>query len=249
MIAIIIEEFYKFCILKGRMPYFPPFNVIYFHIPKTGGISINTYLFELLNDNERIIFYKANKFGHYNVSPSGDIGNHYTPHIVKKYIKVYDLINKFVVTRNPYDRAVSDYHWRKLTKFGDIVDSFDEYLEFVRDEIQYNRYSWIDYLNGVENLENTSKIGIDYSVRKELFHIIPQYYYYSPNIEILKYENLNSEFAKFAARNDIPLGNIPKTNSSHHDKYQSYYDRVENRNIIKQVYARDFEVFNYSLDI
>ena len=89
-------------------------GTVFVHIPKTGGDSINA------------AFLKANGLGweklrNLAVRINGSVhpfGNEVPP--LPDY-------HWFTVVRNPYDRMVSEYKWRKMR--GQFIGSFKRYLE------------------------------------------------------------------------------------------------------------------------
>ena len=100
------------------MPYYREKDILFIHIPKTGGTVIEDELKEIYEQslwcrlpNKNIILpYPAN-----NVSPQ-----HLYYSTILKYKKElninFDKVKVFSIVRNPYDRIISDLLWHKLIK-------------------------------------------------------------------------------------------------------------------------------------
>lgn len=68
---------------------------------------------------------------------------------------------------------------------------------------------------------------------------------------LLRYENLEQEFESFLKQIDIPPFKLLVKNTAY-DKskiirkpFDAYYSNVETRRLVEEVWAEDFEVFNY----
>ena len=78
------------------------------------------------------------------------------------------------------------------------------------------------------------------------YHFIPQYYYIEniKDVIILKYENLNEEFNNLMTNYNLNL-----TLNLHIQKSDKIIELEQlseiNINLIKEIYKKDFELFNY----
>ena len=109
-------------------------KIIFIHIPKTGGTSIENYM-NILNYNNPILkhgygTFKNISFQHFTYS---DYNEFLGIHIFKNYFK-------FSVIRNPYTRIISEYFWvpDKLKIGYKSNKSFDYFLENVTKIINSN---------------------------------------------------------------------------------------------------------------
>jgi hypothetical protein len=154
-------------------------ELVFIHIPKTGGTSIENSL-GITNDINNLMMFK--KLEHYNVCPQ----HIYASEILELHPECKHW-KKFSMVRNPYTRIVSEYYYHKNyandTCNKDVVKDMD-FLQFV------------DY---VFNLKE--------SIRMEQFdrHIEPQYKFLDvDDIHIFRFENINDCFFHY---NLIPKHN------------------------------------------
>jgi hypothetical protein len=209
------------------MPYFKNnnVNILFIHIPKTGGFSIEQYFSNKFNiplDNKSLFWFIDNKI----IIEKNMIINSSLQHItynqIVKYNNVFniDFKNIKIITsvRNPYERIISDLFFYKLININttkqEVFDIINKYL-----------------------------ISNDYDN-----HNIPQYKFITddnnniiPNIHILKTEQLNTDMHNLGYK-DFELvlnNNLNKTN---------YYNYLNDNSIqvINNFYNLDFILFNYS---
>jgi hypothetical protein len=209
------------------MPYYKNLNsndnILFIHIPKTGGSSIEKYL--RINHTENI--YSSTPYN--NIIPCDYCKNHSLQHQEYKYLYKYkDILNInfddklliFTIVRNPYDRIISELFWnRKKTKINKNSTKDDVYkilLEYFMkgdkwDNHEKTQYSFLEDDNG---------------------NIIK-------NIIILKTENLEEEFKKIGF-NDY------KSPKSINKNYMKYLNENSIK-LINEKYEKDFKFFNYKM--
>jgi len=210
------------------MPYYKEKNLLFIHIPKTGGTVI---------EDEIKKIYKQTLYSGYtnNIldSPYNKLSlQHQFYTILYKYQDKLDInfnnIKIFSVVRNPYDRIISDLFWWKRKK---------KYPEF---KINYNDteeiYNFIknNYLNR-DDLDNHNQPQYKF-ITDENLNLIS-------NIKILKCEtlnNINNELNEFLGFNiNIKRENVNKDYSKFLNKKSVL--------LINDFYKKDFELFNYKL--
>ena len=212
------------------MPYYKEKNLLFIHIPKTGGTVI---------EDEIKKKYKQTLYSGYinNIleSPFNKFSlQHQFYTTIYKYQNKLDVnfnnIKIFTVVRNPYDRIISDLFWWKRKK---------KYPEF---KINYNDteeiYNFIknNYLNR-DDLDNHNQPQYKF-ITDENLNLIS-------NIKILKCETLNdtnNELNKFLGFNI----NIKKENVN---KDYSKFLNKKSILLINEYYKKDFELFNYKIKI
>ena len=202
------------------MPYYPEKNILFIHVPKTGGTGI---------ENELKKKYKQNL---YNVKRRNKILEnpfnksslqHQFYSTIYKYrdrLNVnFDKIKIFSVVRNPYNRIISDLFWFRLIK-----------KNFSKNQIY----------NVIKN---------KYLYRSDLDnHNLPQYKFLTnenlnlyENIKIFKTEKLNEDNDELNKYLDVDM-NIKRENVN--KNYMMYLSK-ESISLINTFYDIDFKLFNY----
>jgi hypothetical protein len=209
------------------MPYFKneKINILFIHIPKTGGTSVETYFSKKYN----IPLNEKSLFTHAGVKTKVDknvvIENslqHATYQEIITHAKFFNIdfndIKIMTIVRNPYDRIISD-----LFFFG--------------------------LINKKSSSEETFEVIKKYLVSKHLDgHNRPQYQY-------LKFDNYEKELSKINIlrtesldQNMIDLGYVDfdfrvQLNTTKVD----YYSFLNNDSIglINAFYSKDFKLFSY----
>ena len=218
------------------MPYFKKKdkNILFIHIPKTGGTSLELYFRTKLNiplNNESLFndfiipfnnkllcdFIEKHKLQN-KINTSLQHMTYKTIVEYKDFFGInFDNINIITIVRNPYERIISDLFWSEKIR---VETSKDKVFE------QIKMYVVSDKLDN---------------------HNIPQYLYITnddkeiiPNIKILHTETLQSDMVKLGYK-DFYM----KANSNKHNV--NYYDYLNNDAIqlINDFYDYDFTLFNY----
>ena len=215
------------------MAFFIKEKIIFIHIPKNAGTSI----YECLKSK-----YGVQNVGdcYGNMRGSCIMRGH---HNAEKHINVIGLDEfnkyfKFCTVRNPWDRFVSNYTYAKSVsahyqRCGNRLHIGFNVLENIPfEEALYTFY---------EHYKKTNRVLYKHPGWK------PQYKFIcdkNNNIlidKIFKYENLNTDkdFIKL-----VP--NLPLLNKSEHLHYTKYYTNSSMIDIIKEIYKKDIELFDYS---
>jgi len=141
-----------------------------------------------------------------------------------KWNKAY----KFTLVRNPWDKVVSHYEYRRKRNKTEMASRDIEFAEWVRktyghekDPFYYNNpkafQPQVEWLR-----DDEGKISVDF---------------------IGKFETINEDFNKI--KNVIGVETeLPHLNASKRASYQSYYDD-ETREIVAEWFREDIEVFGY----
>jgi len=208
------------------MPYFKnnDVNVLFIHIPKTGGSSMELYFsskFNIpLNNKSLFLFIEDEVLLNENMKINSSL-HHITYNQIVEYSKIFNInfdnIKIITVVRNPYERIMSDLFYFKLI----TIDSTKE---------------------TVVNIINKYLISQDYDN-----HNIPQHKFITndkgeiiQNIQILKTETLTNDMHNLGY-NDFNIFQNVNTNKV------NYYDYLNNESIdiINEFYHLDFILFNY----
>jgi hypothetical protein len=206
------------------MPYYKSKNILFIHIPKTGGRVIENEI----KKKSRQTLYCAVKQNPLLPEPFNKCSLQH-----QFYTTLYKFRNKlninfnnikvFSVVRNPYDRVISDLFWFKLIKKN--YDSTKVY------NVIKNKY-----LNR-NDLDNHNKPQYKF-VTDEMGVLIP-------NIKIFKTEQLNQSNDKLS--NFLGLKINVKNKGRVVNKDYSKYINQDSISLINDVYKKDFELFGYEM--
>jgi hypothetical protein len=208
------------------MPYFKnnDINVLFIHIPKTGGTSVEKYFsskFNIeLNNNSLYLFITNKDLLNKNMKIGSSL-QHITYNQIVEYSDIFKIdfnnIKIITIVRNPYERIISDLFFFKLIKIEttkeEVFDIINKYLVSHHDNHNIPQYNFIT------------------NDKKEIIQ----------NIHILKTESLKNDMNNlgYTDFNNFELVNINKVN---------YYDYLNNQSIelINNFYNLDFILFNYN---
>ena len=209
------------------MPYFnnnDDINVLFIHIPKTGGSSIEEYLsykYNIKLDNSSLYLFTQDKhLLNENMKINSSL-QHLTYNQIVENRKVlnihFDNIKIITIVRNPYERIVSDLFFNNLitkdTSKETVFDIINQYLE----SDKYDNHN-IPQHNFITN-DNQEII---------------------PNIHILRTESLNNDMHHLGYT-DFNLFSNANPNKV---KYADYLNN-KSIEIINNFYHLDFILFSY----
>jgi len=208
------------------MPYFKNkyVNILFIHIPKTGGSSLEKYFSNkfniLLNDKSLYMFLNSNIKTKNNIHIHSSL-QHMTLQTIIKYKFFFNInfnkIKIITIVRNPYQRIISDlFFFSKIT----VNSSTEEVFDIIK-----------TYL--VSDLDN---------------HNIPQYMFITdnnkklfPNIYILHTETLTTDMHKLGYKDF----NVHSNTNALQVNYLNYLNN-DSIKLINNFYDYDFVLFNYT---
>lgn len=200
-------------------------KLLFLHVPKTGGTSIERTLFPNLASSTAADYSYLSGW-------DDDLGwlNHLTLDQAIGLLPGIDLKNYlvFTVVRNPWDRLVSEYCWKK--SISDLQISFPEYVHILHDGA-------------------TMTISDHYKSRVAFDqHYQPQTAYLEHSagvlVRIIRFEEFDKDVTR-VLRNYIPKDRtLPRLRSSNHVNYKQFYSS-ESIEMVRHLYVKDIERFGY----
>ena len=153
----------------------------------------------------------------------------------------YSESDVFCVTRNPYDRIVSEYNMNVKTHPGKFKNSVDALNKFVKKHLT----QFISEKNEVKSFDTDA-------YWMENGHFIPQIDYTRDVKHILRFENIEKEFnclmSQYGLRIYWPIQNNEHQPSEGSNAKLTKGDLThENMELIKFVYKEDFDAFGYTV--
>jgi hypothetical protein len=199
------------------------YKFIFIAVPKTGTTSIRNFLqpycdvFPNLNS-------KSPQYVHTNIK------------ILEQHFKNknwnFDEYFKFGFVRNPWDRAVSEYHYKidyadrgKLNQ--PYYETFMLQCERIKKINNFNKAVALNLLNGSNQLSYMSDDN-----QKNLMNFIG------------RFENINQDFKFICKKIGLEEKNLPHENKSLHKYYKEYYNE-KSIQFIQEKFKEDIETFDY----
>ena len=235
------------------------YKLIFFHIPKCAGVSVRRAIG---------IDKSKHKFPHTNVSTALAIDVRYSTND-----DIYNSYHKFSIIRNPFERMVSLYSFRK--KQGDLyihANLFDSDVGPDGKVWDFNR--WIKS----PEMKGTTDEGLDRMCSDVFFN---SYWYYKSKDKgfmgrnylrshleflnqvdflsnpltggrlmtdtILRQESLNEEWDAMFKKLGHIAPKLPQRNKSEHKHYSHYYDD-ESVQLVSKIFNKDLKFFGYEFE-
>jgi len=202
------------------------FHLIFYRIPKNASTSMSEHLgqFNLIKKHEKRFYELADR----------KLYKGWFDPTHAKPTEVYNVFRRemanyfsFCIVRNPWDRAVSMYHFAQKNDLGRLYNiktemTFEVFCELLKDYeddpyfiASHKQTQWMEGL-------------------------------YPPN-ETLRFENLQEEFSRMLKEYNIShiRTELPHKNSTDHKFYQEYFN-TNTKKIIKQVFEKDVDTLKYT---
>jgi Sulfotransferase family len=211
----------KYLLLE--MPYFECINLLFIHIPKTGGTSVEKYLSKKFNIqlNEKSLYgvipwEKKKKFNLHAIT---------FQHLIlrklmnlKYYLGIKELPCILTIVRNPYERLISDlFYFNLIHKHSNQTQVYHVIKHFLAFSKKYDNHPLPQHTFLLDERGQISK-----------------------TITILKTETLQKDMQNFGFTDfDMQLN----VNNSNKEYYQ--YLSEKSIHLINYFYHKDFSFFGY----
>ena len=205
------------------MPISHKYKLIFIHIPKAAGTSIEKYM-DIAEDDR--VFNTVNL--------TGALLKHFTASQIQKYVstKIYDSYETFTVIRNPWDRMVSMYEFSKQYIMPTICNfnldfilesySFEIFIELV--EQKYLEPYFRDQLSYIKNSRN--QIIVNNIFRFE---------------DLGKAQNFLQKHLKRKEKLEL------ENRTLHRKHYSQYYDdKLKTR--VQKIFQEEIDFFKYKFE-
>jgi len=209
---------------------------IYFHIAKTGGMSVRKILDGYSEEPEKFKIRRPLPIVNDKPNPLYVIWKTLLLHarsrdaLKELPAEVFDGFYKFAFVRNPWDWQVSMYHFilgEPSSTAYPLVKSlgcFDAYIEAVVG-------TEFPYPKGTTKFQ--SEMVVD-----DAGNLIVDF--------LGRYETLNQDFSHICRKIGVDAS-LPHLNRSRHQDYRSYYNK-HTKKLIEDHYARDNEFFGFDFN-
>lgn len=197
-------------------------NLIFVHVPKTGGSTIIHTLLGI----DKLTQLSKHKRTQYGIE--GALRHRSALQIQQRVgDEIWNAYYKFAFVRTPWERMVSAYFWnqREGNKQYALNISFEEFIK---------------KLPNILDSENCPLLR----------HCRPQTFFLtSPNGEIMvndvfRYEDFSASLEIIGSKIGSPFKPSKKYKVSKHKRYIKYYTTTT-KNIVRRCYADDIQLFNY----
>lgn len=204
-------------------------KMLFIHIPKNAGTSIERTVFKDYNFNTKysstflLGFDNQHNINLQHATLSELLQYHFISN------DILDTYNSFAVVRNPYSRSVSGYNW--LMKDLKISDTFSNFLlrkgAFAEEKLKQNKALVLDHF-----YTQTKFVEIDGEIKIK---------------DILKFERLKDDFINYMHKIglDCQLNLHFKKNKKNKLKTLKLFTK-ENISLIQDIYKEDFQNFGYN---
>jgi hypothetical protein len=153
---------------------------------------------------------------------------HYTAEKLRLELgkEYFDECYKFAIVRNPYERMISEYFFLPRRR------TFKQFLEFVRDIVHKKKYD--------------TNLFYD--------HFKPQYEFVYIDGELVvnsigRFENFSEYVDQLIVDHNLNKEKFGHLGKGKYDKTVDYFEDPYCRQIINEIYQKDFEYFGYEMRI
>jgi hypothetical protein len=204
------------------MPFSSVHNVLFVHIPRTGGTSIETIL-DMRRPRQPVDMTVLH--GWITIGFQEYSAQHLSCLESLQFI-ARDLgpkLFKFSFVRNPWERLVSEYHWQGG---ADRLGDFSAFVKSAAGIVERR-----DDLEGRNN------------------HLRPQVEFLDHRMDFIgRFENFEADLRVLLERIHVGGVQIPHIYQTTRRYYAEYYDD-DSRAIVSRIYRHDIEAYQYAFDV
>lgn len=222
---------------------------IFIKSEKTAGTSVEAVLSEHCKDNDIVV--PINDFRH-NRNEKGEfihramnaddeyrkIGQHVDAMTIRRKVppEVWKNYYKFSITRNPWDRTISDFFWKRRQDAA--IKPRKRYYHYLG--VPFNELAQIKKLF-------TAFIKSEDFVNNDRFYIIDD----GLCVDfVIRYENLLEDITEVCTKLGLPPLNLPQLKTGFRQKrhhYSAYFD-PESEAIVAEKHKNDIRLFGYEFE-
>jgi len=213
-------------------------NLIFVHIPKTGGTSIEIALG--LTRPDQFVSPTPLKY----LSPENKTPQHLTWRELVKNLpaEFVRTAYSFSFVRNPWDRFVSEYLWRREWFFR-IQPPQHSFYYSADDLVTLDAFTKL--LRSSRPVRTNAIYGLDSHLESQLSFLTDE----SSRIAVDfvgRFEYFEADFARVTKRLGLPaLGSIHAMRSRRNGDYRMYYSDYS-REAVAKFYVQDIQAFGYT---
>ena len=206
-------------------------KLIFIHIPRTAGSTVENFLWKYEDDLKRTSknLWMGFVTKYNNEFQTGGLQHLTTNHVTKIYPKEMSEYFTFAFVRNPFTRIVSQYLYT-LNHRADL----QEYLG-----IDYNA-PYEKYLEKIDKIDHVQWMPMHKFLLDE-----------SDNLKVKfvgRQENFKNDFLKVLKKINISYNDdfLIQNKSNNNIIYKDFYKNRANIEFIEKKYKKDLEFFNYT---
>ena len=206
-------------------------KTIFIHIPKTAGVSVTHAIMSHITGRDT-----SGEIGHLSseLKEQFSVRNKQKHKQARKFVpedisqNLWNEYYKFTFVRNPWDRAVSEFHWRHSLEKRKPSTDFKEFLNYCGERIQD---------------KNNSKRDIYWTHAQTQKSYVTNHNGKLILDDTFRFEDMDNNIKIISEKLNVPI-NLKKHNSSRHHHYRDYYDE-ESKEMVSKLYKEDIEMFGY----
>ena len=144
----------------------------------------------------------------------------------------------FTFVRNPYDRIVSAYKYFQKLKEGHRLYKRNKIISDVANKMPFVEF--VNHVKDFQKLMTREEGSFESGIHFQSF----SYFLDEPVEYIGRFENIQHDYFNIMSRLNLPLKNLPRTNSTNNSNYRELYIE-ESKNAVYNIYKEDIKEYNY----